>query len=55
MDVEELMRRERDGQSKFQELSAERDQLESAIAEMEEEIMMRQAEAANEAAMAAEA
>lgn len=52
MDVDNLERRERDGQAKFTELSAERDQLQSSIAEMEEELMMRQAEAVNEAAMA---
>lgn len=52
LEVGDLARRERDGQAKFQELSQERDQLESAIAEMEEEVMLRQAEAANEAALA---
>lgn len=51
-EVGKLERTERDGQMRFQELSDERDSVAARIQLLEEELVMRQAEAINDAAMA---
>ena len=50
-EVGRLERMERDGQSKFRELADERDALLQRTQALEEELVMQQAEALNDAAM----
>jgi pre-mRNA-splicing factor CDC5/CEF1 len=52
-EVDRLERRNREGQERYRELDTEKNMLMAKIAEAEEELMMREAEAINEAALAA--
>jgi pre-mRNA-splicing factor CDC5/CEF1 len=52
-EVDRLERRQREGQERYRELDTEKNEITARIAAAEEELMMREAEAINEAALAA--
>jgi len=54
-EVEDLERREREGQSKYRELETQQHDIATSINDLEDELAMQEAEALNDAALAAEA